>query len=148
MWTCPRCNEQTDDSFNVCWHCRESRDESRLEGRVPRTLVTTTHSFSTHEIVEYLGPVFGESIHGTTILQDLAAGLAGFLGGRSKQYESLFASGREAAIREMLQSAETLGGNAVVGMTIQHQLVGETLFLISVTGTAVRATEKPTSASS
>jgi hypothetical protein len=28
MWTCPKCNESCEDTFDACWKCRTSKDGS------------------------------------------------------------------------------------------------------------------------
>ena len=74
---------------------------------------------------------------GANFLRDIVAGLTDFVGGRSGVYESKLREGRAIAIQEMMQEAESLGGNAVVGVDIDYETVGETMLMVSASGTAV-----------
>ena len=138
MWTCEHCNGQTDDDFQTCWTCRIPRGGEADYHRSNQVLVTSTPSIETHEIVDYVGPVFGEVIYGANFFRDIAAGLTDFFGGRAESYENLIKSGRTAAISEMQSKAEKLGCNAIVAAVYHYEPIGNSMFLITASGTAVR----------
>ncbi|MEO0754582.1 MAG: heavy metal-binding domain-containing protein [Pseudomonadota bacterium] len=71
----------------------------------------------------------------------LFAGLRDIVGGRSEAYESTIREARETAVREMVEEASRLGGNAVVGVDIDYEVVGQggSMMMVSATGTAVVA---------
>jgi uncharacterized protein YbjQ (UPF0145 family) len=102
-------------------------------------IITTTPSIEGYPIREYKGLVVGEVISGVNFLKDFAAGLTNFFGGRSQSYEGELVAAREAAIAEMQQRAAQMGANAVVGVDIDYEVLGETsnMLMVTVSGTAV-----------
>lgn len=101
-------------------------------------IVTTTHEVQGRAVQEYLGIVVGESIIGTSIFRDIRAGLRDVIGGRSSAYEEKMQEARDIAIREMTEKAEALGANAVLGVDIDYETVGNNMIMVSASGTAVR----------
>jgi uncharacterized protein YbjQ (UPF0145 family) len=101
-------------------------------------IVTTTPDIQGQAIREYLGIVVGESILGTNILRDVMAGLRDVVGGRSKAYEEKMNDARDIAIREMVEKAQALGADAVVGVDIDYETVGNNMMMVSASGTAVK----------
>lgn len=102
-------------------------------------IVSTTPSIEGRHIASYRGLVTGEAIIGAHIFKDLFAGLRDIVGGRSQAYESTIREARETAVREMMAEAEKLGCNAVVGVDIDYEVVGQggSMMMVSVSGTAV-----------
>ncbi|HBL35770.1 MAG TPA: putative heavy metal-binding protein [Firmicutes bacterium] len=102
-------------------------------------IVTTTPSIEGRKITEYKGIIFGEVISGVNFIKDFAAGLSNFFGGRSGSYEGELIEAREAAIREMQKRATTMGANAVVGVDIDYEVLGQggNMLMVTASGTAV-----------
>ncbi|OYU17456.1 MAG: hypothetical protein CFE34_15690 [Rhodobacteraceae bacterium PARR1] len=100
-------------------------------------IITTTPSVEGHPIADYLGIVTGEAIMGANIVRDLFAGITDIIGGRSGAYEAKLADARETALREMQDQASRLGANAVVGVDLDYEVIGQML-MVSASGTAVR----------
>ncbi|WP_058485453.1 putative heavy metal-binding protein [Defluviitalea phaphyphila] len=102
-------------------------------------IITTTPSVEGKTIVEYKGIVFGEVISGVDFIKDFAAGLSNFFGGRSKSYEGELIEAREAALREMEKRASSLGANAIVGVDIDYEVLGQggNMMMVTASGTAV-----------
>ncbi|NLW58950.1 MAG: putative heavy metal-binding protein [Firmicutes bacterium] len=102
-------------------------------------IVTTTNTVEGRKIVEYKGIVFGEVISGVNFLKDFAAGLTNFFGGRSGSYEGELIKAREDAIYEMQQRAAKLGANAVIGVDIDYEVLGQggNMLMVTASGTAV-----------
>ncbi|NLC63328.1 MAG: putative heavy metal-binding protein [Thermoanaerobacterales bacterium] len=102
-------------------------------------IVTTTPSIEGKRIVEYKGIVFGEVISGVNFIKDFTAGLTNIFGGRSKSYEGELLEARDSAIREMKSRAATLGANAVVGVDIDYEVLGQngSMLMVTASGTAV-----------
>lgn len=102
-------------------------------------IVSTTPTIQGQEITSYKGLVTGEAIIGAHIFKDLFAGLRDIVGGRSDAYEKTIREAREVAVREMQAEATRLGGNAVVGVDIDYEVVGQggSMMMVSVSGTAV-----------
>ncbi len=101
-------------------------------------LITTTPSFDGKRITRYLGLVSGEAILGANIFRDLFAGIRDIVGGRSAAYESELRKAKEIAVREMQEQATALGANAIVGVDLDYETVGNgTMLMVSASGTAV-----------
>ncbi|MDX9871621.1 MAG: putative heavy metal-binding protein [Clostridia bacterium] len=102
-------------------------------------IITTTPSVEGKRITEYKGVVFGEVITGVNVIKDIAAGLTNFFGGRSGSYEGELIQAREDALREMTKRAESLGCNAVVGVDIDYEVLGQAgnMLMVTASGTAV-----------
>ncbi len=103
-------------------------------------IITTTPSIEGRRIVGYKGVVFGEVISGINFIKDFAAGLSNFFGGRSGSYEGELIEAREQALAEMQKRAETLGANAVVGVDMDYEVLGQggNMLMVTASGTAVR----------
>ena len=103
-------------------------------------ILTTTPSVEGHNIIEYKGVVFGEVISGVNFLRDFAASIRNIIGGRSMSYEEELISAREKAMQEMSERAVQLGANAVVGIDIDYEVLGENngMLMVTASGTAVK----------
>ncbi len=102
-------------------------------------IVTTTPSVEGKRIIEYKGVVFGEVISGVDFIKDIAAGFTNFFGGRSNSYEGELIQARENAMAEMVSRAQSMGANAVVGVDIDYEVLGQggNMLMVTVSGTAV-----------
>lgn len=102
-------------------------------------IVTTTPSVEGKKVIAYKGIVFGEVISGVDFIKDFAAGLSNFFGGRSGSYEGELIEAREAALREMEQRAVSLGANAIIGVDIDYEVLGQSgnMLMVTASGTAV-----------
>jgi len=102
-------------------------------------IVTTTPSVEGRKVVEYKGIVFGEVVSGVDFVKDFAAGLTNFFGGRSGSYEGELIEARENALAEMKTRATNLGANAVVGVDIDYEVLGQAnnMLMVTASGTAV-----------
>ena len=99
-------------------------------------IVSTTPTLEGHTITAYHGVVTGETVIGANIFRDLFAGIRDIVGGRSGAYEKVLAEARESALREMQDRARTLGGNAVVGVDLDYEVINNML-MVSASGTSV-----------
>jgi uncharacterized protein YbjQ (UPF0145 family) len=102
-------------------------------------VVTTTNSVEGRTIKSYLGIVTGEAIVGANIFRDMFAGIRDIVGGRSASYEKELRNARETAMAEMRQAAAELGANAVVGVDLDYEVLGQSngMLMVSISGTAV-----------
>jgi len=103
-------------------------------------IVTTTPSIEGKSIKSYLGVVTGEAIMGANMFKDLFAGIRDLVGGRSATYEKELGNARDVAFQEMRERAAALGANAVVGVDIDYEVLGQNngMLMVSVSGTAVK----------
>jgi len=105
----------------------------------PIMLVTTTPTIEGKPIKQYLGLVTGEAILGANIFKDLFAGIRDIVGGRAGAYEQELRRAQAIALSEMQQVAAGLGANAIVGVDLDYETVGQggSMLMVSVSGTAV-----------
>ncbi len=101
-------------------------------------LMTTTGVIDGKQIVKYHGVVTGEAILGANIFRDLFAGIRDIVGGRSAAYEKELRAAKEIALQEMTEQARALGANAIVGIDLDYETVGQgSMLMVSASGTAV-----------
>jgi uncharacterized protein YbjQ (UPF0145 family) len=168
MWNCPKCGERHEDSFEICWNCGTAQDGTedpgfeRAEaegvhavettevgpagfsdpadrGASERMVVTTTPGVEGRRIIRYCGLVAGETILQPNSFRHFLASLADIGGERSTARESELRTARQLALNQMEQAALELGANAIVGVDLDYQTVGEhgAMLMVSVSGTAV-----------
>ena len=103
-------------------------------------IVTTTHTIEGKPMQEYCGIVVGEVIVGANLVRDLFASVRDVVGGRSGSYERILADARNQAIQELQAECAERGGNAVVGIDLDYEVVGGTgsMLMVSASGTAVK----------
>lgn len=99
-------------------------------------IVTTTPSVEGRRISAYHGVVTGETILGANIFRDMFAGIRDIVGGRSGSYEKAMSEARQTALKEMQDRAQELGGNAVVGVDLDYEVINNML-MVSASGTSV-----------
>ncbi|MBY6055286.1 YbjQ family protein [Leisingera daeponensis] len=100
-------------------------------------IVTTTNSVEGYQIAEYKGIVVGEAIMGANVVRDVFAQITDIVGGRSGAYESKLQDARETALAELEDRARAKGANAVVGVDLDYEVVGQSMLMVSASGTAV-----------
>jgi uncharacterized protein YbjQ (UPF0145 family) len=102
-------------------------------------IVTTTSSIEGKRIRDYRGIVTGEAILGANIFRDLFAGIRDIVGGRSAAYEKELRHARETAMAEMTATAVDVGANAIVGVDLDYEVLGQNngMLMVSISGTAV-----------
>lgn len=102
-------------------------------------LVTTTPTIQGKTITTYYGIVSGETIIGANAFRDFLAVLRDFFGGRSSSYEKVLREAKDTALQEMMQQAASLGANAVVGVDLDYETVGQngSMLMVTCSGTAV-----------
>ena len=101
--------------------------------------ITTTPSIEGKRIRDYRGIVTGEAILGANIFRDLFAGIRDIVGGRSAAYEKELRTARETAMAEIIAAATELGANAIVGIDLDYEVLGQKngMLMVSISGTAV-----------
>lgn len=102
-------------------------------------ILTTTPQIEGHTIREYKGVVTGETIIGANFVKDFFAGIRDIVGGRSGSYEKVLRKAKDTSMKEMMDRARELGANAVVGIDIDYETIGETnsMLMVATSGTAV-----------
>ena len=102
-------------------------------------LVTTTAMVEGRPVQHYLGIVTGEVIVGANIFRDIFASITDIVGGRSGKYEQVLERARQDALAEMEAKAARLGGNGVIGVDLDYEVLGAngSMLMVSCSGTAV-----------
>jgi len=102
-------------------------------------IVTTTNTIEGKPARDYKGIVTGEVIIGANMFKDLFASIRDIVGGRAGSYEKVLREAREGAIKEMEEEAARVGGNAVVGVDLDYEVIGDTgsMLMVSASGTAI-----------
>ena len=101
---------------------------------------TTTPTIEGHQIEQYLGIVVGEAILGANLFKDIFGAVRDIVGGRSGAYEREMGRAREIAFEEIEHQARAMGANAIVGIDLDYEVVGERggMMMVSASGTAVK----------
>lgn len=106
-------------------------------------VISTTSTLDNAEIVEYKGLVFGEVVSGVDFIKDFGASIRNIIGGRSQGYEEELIQARNDALSEMEQRAAAMGANAIVGVDVDYEVLGQgNMLMVSASGTAVIAKAK------
>ena len=103
-------------------------------------IMTTTPTLEGRKIAEYRGVVFGEVITGVNFIKDFAASIRDFVGGRSTTYEDELIVARNQAMKELEDRAYKVGADAVVGIDIDYEVLGQSgsMLMVTASGTAVK----------
>lgn len=102
-------------------------------------IISTTPAIEGRKISRYIGIVCGEAILGANIFKDVFATVRDIVGGRSATYEGELQKARDIALAELQQRAGAMGANAVVGVDIDYEVLGQNngMLMVAVSGTAV-----------
>ena len=101
--------------------------------------LTTTPSMEGRKITRYCGIVAGEAVLRANVFKDMFASVRDIVGGRSGTYEKELRKARQIALDELCDQASELGANAVVGIDLDYEVLGEKngMLMVSASGTAV-----------
>ena len=101
--------------------------------------LTTTPTLEGKRITRYCGIVAGEAVLGANVFKDMFAGIRDIVGGRSGTYEKELRKALQYALDELAEQAEELGANAVVGIDLDYEVLGEKngMLMVTASGTAV-----------
>ena len=102
-------------------------------------ILTTTPQVEGYMIREYKGVVTGETIIGANFMKDIFAGIRDIVGGRSASYEKVLREAKDSALQEMMERANMMGANAIVGIDLDYETIGAngSMLMVAVSGTAV-----------
>lgn len=100
-------------------------------------IITTTNTIEGRPIRDDKGIVVGEAIMGANIVRDVFAQITDIVGGRSGAYETKLQDARDTALSELENRARAAGANAVVGVDLDYEVVGQSMLMVSASGTAV-----------
>ena len=101
-------------------------------------ILTTIDNIPGKTIVETLGIVRGEVVESKHIGKDIGAGFKTIVGGEIKGYTDMISDARKVATSRMIDEAEKLGANAIVGIRYSSSSVMQGCAEILAYGTAVK----------
>ena len=103
-------------------------------------IFTTTSRIDGHAVETYLGVVFGDAIVGVNVFRDMFASIRDIVGGRSGSYEKELMGARDAALSDLMGRAQEIGADAVIGIDIDYETVGQngSMLMVTASGTAVK----------
>jgi uncharacterized protein YbjQ (UPF0145 family) len=103
-------------------------------------ILSTTTTIEGRPVREYLGIVTGEVIVGANIFKDLFASVRDIVGGRSGAYENTLRDARKTALDEAAAEARALGADAVIGIDLDYEVLGQggSMLMVTASGTAVK----------
>jgi uncharacterized protein YbjQ (UPF0145 family) len=100
-------------------------------------ITTTTGSIEGKTITEYRGLVAGDAVMGANFIRDFFARVTDVIGGRSGAYQKELKKARAVAMEDLMEEAAELGANAVVGISLDTEVMGDSMLMVVATGTAV-----------
>jgi uncharacterized protein YbjQ (UPF0145 family) len=99
--------------------------------------VSTTFDVPGARIKQYRGSCFGVVVRSMGFAKGIGASFKALAGGEVSQYTELLEDSRRHALDRMVQNAQTLGANAVIGFRFDSSEIGQSLTEIVAYGTAV-----------
>lgn len=100
-------------------------------------IVVTTFDVPGYIVLQTHGLVRGNTIRARHLGKDILATLRNLAGGEIREYTKMLAEAREQAIDRMIEEAEALGANAIVGVRFQTSMVQAGAAEMLCYGTAV-----------
>lgn len=101
-------------------------------------LIVTTDEIAGKKIKENLGIVKGEIVQSKNFGSDFMAGMKTIVGGEIKGYTEMLREARQIATKRMVDEAESMGADAIVGVKYGSSAVMQNAAEIIVYGTAVK----------
>lgn len=102
-------------------------------------LIVTTDMLDGRPVRDYLGLVVGQAVTSSGMVKSFRTGIRDIGSARPPSYGEELEAARAQALKELAAKARTMGADAIIGLRMEHQSVGETHHLLMVTlmGTAV-----------
>ena len=104
-------------------------------------ILTSSNTLENIEKIEYKGLVTGEALIGSNIYKDLFSGVSDVVGGTTSRYEEEIKKARDISLNSMIEKAENLDANAIIGLKISYDNLGGTMgntILVTAYGTAIK----------
>ena len=102
--------------------------------------VLTTPIMQGATIAEYKGLVTARNVRAVNVIRDFLTSFRDIFGGRSGSYQDVMADMEAEVLAEIRASARNLGGNAIIGFTLDFENIGsksKSLLMAHGKGTAV-----------
>lgn len=105
--------------------------------RINHSMVTTTFELPSHPVIQNLGPVRGIVVRSRSIIGSFGAGIQTIFGGNITIYTDMCERARQDALSLMIEHAEQMGANAIIGMRYDANEVMPGVTEVLAYGTAV-----------
>ncbi len=100
-------------------------------------LVVTTNELEGYRVVRHLGLVRGLTVRSRSVVGNLGAAIQIFFGGNITVYTKLAEQTRQEAFNLLVQHAQEMGANAVIGMRYDANEIAAAVTEVLAYGTAV-----------
>ena len=100
-------------------------------------IVTTGNKIEGHAITSYIGVIRGIVVRSPSIAQGFMGGLKQIVGGNIEAYAEVCEAARREAYERMVQHAEKVGADAVIGMRYDATEFAQGVTEVLAYGTAV-----------
>ncbi len=108
-----------------------------MSNQLTPQMVTTGFDFAGYRISRYLGVVRGITVRSRSVLGNMVGGIQAVFGGNITVYTELCEHARSEAFDLMLQHAQQIGANAIIGVRYDANDVMEGITEVLAYGTAV-----------
>lgn len=106
------------------------------------SLITTANDLEGYKVVKHLGVIRGITVRSRSVVGNFAGGIQSLFGGRLSVYVELCENARQEAYHLMIQHAQAIGANAIVGMRYDANEVMQGITEVLAYGTAVVVEKK------
>ena len=100
-------------------------------------IIVTTNNISEKNIKKTIGLVKGSTVRTKNFLNDISAAFKNLGSGELVEYNEMLTEARKIAIGRMVEEAESLGANAIVGFRLSSSSIMSSPAEIIAYGTAV-----------
>ena len=101
-------------------------------------MVSTTNDIPGHAVVRHIGLVRGITVRSRSVIGNLAGGIQSIFGGKLSIYVELAESARVEAYNHMVEHAQKMGANAIIGMRYDANEIMDGITEVLAYGTAVK----------
>lgn len=103
-----------------------------------RRFITTAFNFEGYRVIENIGIVRGITVRSRSVLGNIGAGVQSLFGGNITIYTELCETARQEAYNIMVQHAEAVNANAIIGMKYDANEVAQGITEVLCYGTGVK----------
>lgn len=100
-------------------------------------ILSNLETVPAHHILRQIDVVYGSTVRSKHVGRDLMAGLKNIVGGELTGYTELLEESRKEAMDRMIQKAQSMGANAIVGIRFSTSNIAQGASELFVYGTAV-----------
>jgi len=100
-------------------------------------ILVTSQDVPGYKIRKVFGLVKGNTVRARHVGKDILAGLRNIVGGEVVEYTKMLAESREQSIDRMVESAEKMGANAIIGLRFMTSSIMQGAAELLAYGTAV-----------